>query len=455
MRIHYFPKFTVLFLILTSALVSAAPIKVAVLGDSITWGAGAKVREQNRYSTRLGQLLGDAYNTQTFAASSLCMLRKADKPFASTEHFKDAIGFKPDIAFILLGTNDTCQNDNRKNWQHHADLKKDARFLISQLQKANPKVIVHLCSPTPMFPKQRGLKPDRKNDLTARAKRLPIIVKAYAAVAQKSPQVHFHDLSSALPANKSADGVHPNTFGHEELAYAMLEFIHPDSNPAAIPEPSSEYRGGAGWGSTWGQAFDHLKAEVKAHPDTQLVFLGDSITQGLTGHKNRATNPKGNRAIDRYFGKEKAISLGLSGDRTEHLLWRLGHSQLDGIHPSHLVLMIGVNNLNRGHSGAQIAEGTKAIVAWFKSNRPEIKILLLGSFPTGRKASLPVRAEVNTLHRLIKPLADNKTIFYQDLRPLFLKEDGGLNNLMRGDAIHINGRGQEAWMKAVQDFVKK
>lgn len=703
-------------LFISSCILSAAPTKVAVLGDSISFGAGAQVRENNRYSSRLGQLLGSSYEVKTFAASSLCMLRDADLPFTKTKHFKNALAYKPDIAIITLGTNDTCYNAKRKNWDYNINLRRDAGFLITELRKVNPEVIIHLCSPPPMFPNQPGLKPERKKDLTERSKRLPTIHRAYSYAAGRESGIHFHDLSRAIRPNETTDGVHPTTFGHERLAHhihslviqstgqrARFEKIHrarsewhgferhdfrlpktgaryslvlphtaakgqpwiwrarffghqpaldlalldrgyhiayvdvsnlygskeamarcddfyhfltsnfnlnkksimegmsrggllifnyaakfpervsaiygdnpvcdfkswpggkngklsqsdwdrclkaygitaeqaatypqitdasfanqlakhqipvalvlgtadnvvpPSENgeliakhysaaggpvkvwrkpglghhphglspvdpllrfllradgrdpktttPAATPSPSSEYRGGAGWGGTWWQAFDHLKAEVKKHPDAKFIFLGDSITQGLTGHGNRAANPKGKRPIDRHYGTSKTLSLGLSGDRTEHILWRLQNGQLDGIKPTHLVLMIGVNNINAAsHTGEEIAIGTQAIVDWLKKNRPKTKVLLLGCFPTQKTADHPARAEVNTLHQLIQPIADGKTIFYQDLRPLFLKNDGTMNDRMGGDAIHINGKGQEAWMNAIKPFFSK
>jgi len=79
--------FYLIQLILVTCLLASPPIKVAVIGDSITWGVGAEVRKNNRYSSRLGHLLGDGYETQTFAASSLCMLRDADLPFTKTKLF--------------------------------------------------------------------------------------------------------------------------------------------------------------------------------------------------------------------------------------------------------------------------------------------------------------------------------------------------------------------------------
>lgn len=207
-----------LLLILPFFGLQAAPIKVAIIGDSISFGSGAKPIPTNRYSTKLGVLLGKDYLVETFAASSLCILRNADRPFLKTPHFKKALDFKPDVAVITLGTNDTCQNNKRKNWEHQGELTSDALFLIQKLRKANPGMVVHLCSPPPMFPNQKGLKPDRKTDLNTRAKRLPAIHMAYAKAAATDPKIHFHDLTRAITPGNTTDGVHPNNEGHEELA---------------------------------------------------------------------------------------------------------------------------------------------------------------------------------------------------------------------------------------------
>lgn len=214
-----------LLLLITPALLAAAPVKVAVIGDSISFGSGAKNREANRYSTQLADLLGDGYDLRTFAASSLCMLRKADRPWIKTPLFEKALTFKPDIAVVTLGTNDTCQNDQRKNWQHNADLKNDALFLVSELRKANPELVVHLCSPPPMFPNRPGLKPPRKNDLLTRSKRLPEIHRAYAAAAASDQGIHFHDLTRSLTPERTTDGVHPDSEGHGLLARHMFDLL--------------------------------------------------------------------------------------------------------------------------------------------------------------------------------------------------------------------------------------
>ena len=104
-----------LVILLSFFELQASQVKVAIVGDSITFGSGATPTQANRYSTKLGEFLGDDYLVKTFATGGLCILQKADRPFIKTVHFTKAFDFKPDITVITLGTNDTCQNDKRKN----------------------------------------------------------------------------------------------------------------------------------------------------------------------------------------------------------------------------------------------------------------------------------------------------------------------------------------------------
>jgi len=223
----------VLFLLLPFFELQATQVRVAILGDSISFGYGATPIKANRYSTKLGEFLGDDYLVKTFADGGLCVLQKSDRPFLKTPHFTRALEFKPDIAVITLGTNDTCQNDKRENWQHQDDLTTDAIALINKLRGVNPRMVLHLCSPTPMFPNQKGLKPERKIDLTTRAKRLPAIQQAYSKAAATDEKIHFHDLTRALSQGNTTDGVHPNNDGHEQLAKHYLDLLSNDTGRRA------------------------------------------------------------------------------------------------------------------------------------------------------------------------------------------------------------------------------
>src|SRR5438876_4764453 len=104
-----------------------------------------------------------------------------------------------------------------------------------------------------------------------------------------------------------------------------------------------------------------------------IIFLGDSITHGWEGQK----------AWKEHFGPFKPVKLGIGGDQTGHVLWRItdGH-ELDHLSPKAAVIMIGTNNIG-GHSAQQIAGGITAIVEELKRQKPHIKVLVLGVFPRG------------------------------------------------------------------------
>src|SRR5215510_9402357 len=123
-----------------------------------------------------------------------------------------------------------------------------------------------------------------------------------------------------------------------------------------------------------------------------VIFLGDSITHGWEGQN----------AWDTHFGPFKPVNLGIGGDQTGHVLWRIteGH-ELDHLNPKAAVIMIGTNNIG-GHSAQQIAGGIKAIVEELKRQKPHIKVLVLGVFPRG--GSSDAERSLEQITESIKPL---------------------------------------------------
>src|SRR5436190_8716596 len=116
-----------------------------------------------------------------------------------------------------------------------------------------------------------------------------------------------------------------------------------------------------------------LKIVEKGEGD--VIFLGDSITQGWEG--------KGKKAWADNLAPLKAVNLGIGGDQTGHVLWRITEGkELEPLKPKVAVIMIGTNNTG-GHTAEQIAGGIKAIVEELRKQKPQMKILLLGVFPRG------------------------------------------------------------------------
>src|SRR5262249_46633103 len=119
----------------------------------------------------------------------------------------------------------------------------------------------------------------------------------------------------------------------------------PPKNPAATPAPRLD--GG------WFQRHESFVRRTTRGP-VDLLFLGDSITQGWEG--------AGKEVWKEHFEPLRAANFGIGGDQTQHVLWRITTgTELEGIKPKAAVLMIGTNNLG-GHSEEQIAGGITEIV---------------------------------------------------------------------------------------------
>lgn len=255
-------------------------------------------------------------------------------------------------------------------------------------------------------------------------------------------------------ANHHPHGLHPPA----PLVREIRQACGLGGNPATRATPSAEHRGKpAGWGGgTWWGQLDKLQALGKVHPDTRVVFFGDSITQGLTGSGDRVARKGGERAIDEALGEYGALSLGLSGDRTEHLLFRIEHGALASIDPEVIVLQIGVNNVNAAkHTARETAEGIEAVVTRLREREPQAHVVICGPFPAGVEVDDPRRAVVNEIHARIVPLGERAAVTYLDLRSLFLEEDGRANDRLSEDGIHVTGAGQRAWMSALVPIVKR
>lgn len=200
--------------------------------------------------------------------------------------------------------------------------------------------------------------------------------------------------------------------------------------------------------------------EISKMGEAELVFLGDSITQGWEG--------KGEEAWTRAWEPLKAANFGIGGDRTEHVLWRLENGNYDGLRPKLTVLMIGTNNT--GHQGRAVAEhggavysstaeetaaGVAAIVAKLREQQPQMKILLLAIFPRGETPNDAMRRQNEATNQLIAKLDDGMSVFFMDVNNSFLEADGTLSKDIMPDLLHPNERGYETWTEAIEGRVKE
>jgi lysophospholipase L1-like esterase len=193
-----------------------------------------------------------------------------------------------------------------------------------------------------------------------------------------------------------------------------------------------------------GQRTETVMQRARENPgEYDIVFIGDSITQGWEG--------AGKNVWAKFYGSRKCLDLGVGGDRTEHVLWRFEHGQLDGIKPKVAVVMIGTNN---GNNESEILEGVTAIIQQIRSRLPETKIILLGIFPRGKTFSVQ-RGKLLQMNQALEKLDDGKTLFYVDIGSQLIEADGSISTGMMRDALHPGERGYEIWAEAIEPKLKE
>ncbi|HWB54065.1 MAG TPA: GDSL-type esterase/lipase family protein [Tepidisphaeraceae bacterium] len=173
-----------------------------------------------------------------------------------------------------------------------------------------------------------------------------------------------------------------------------------------------------------------------------LLFLGDSITDIW---------PTRGQWSWLKFAKYDPADFGVSGDRTENVLWRITHGELDGIHPKVTVILIGTNNLGQLHDEKPewVAAGIKKIVETVHEKLPETKVLLLGVFPRGDQDS-PYRSQIKTINSIISKLDDGNKTRYLDIGNIFLGPDGDIPTENMPDKLHPSPKGYDLWYAAMK-----
>ena len=208
-------------------------------------------------------------------------------------------------------------------------------------------------------------------------------------------------------------------------------------NTAVIPQPRDE---------KWMARHEGFVQEARKGC-IDILFLGDSITDGW---RNTGSN-----VWNKYYAPRHAANFGVSGDRTQHVLWRMEKGELDGIKPKVVVLLIGTNNTGKEKDNGKIRNtvpetiaGVQAVVKELRAKLPDSKILLLAIFPRDRLND-PQRAQVALINTVIAKLDDGRRVKYLDIDPKFLEADGTLPRDIMPDLLHPNEQGYQIWADAM------
>lgn len=188
-------------------------VRVACIGNSITFGAGIKNRSRDSYPSVLARMLGDSYWVKNFGVSARTMLNKGDHPYMNEPAYKNALAFNPNIVVIKLGTNDS----KSFNWKYKADFMKDAQTMIDAFKGLPSQPKIYLC-----YPSKAYLTGDGINDDIISKEIIPMINKF-----AKKNNLFVIDLHTAMDGMPELfpDRIHPNEKGAQVMAKAVYQSI--------------------------------------------------------------------------------------------------------------------------------------------------------------------------------------------------------------------------------------
>jgi lysophospholipase L1-like esterase len=165
---------------------------------------------------------------------------------------------------------------------------------------------------------------------------------------------------------------------------------------------------------------------------------------------------------NQYFAPRNALNLGISGYRTENVIWNIQNGFLEGQSPKVVVLEIGTNNIDEKnyptrHTAGQLAGGITEIVRILREKLPNAKIIVMRCFPGCYGGPNPTshRFILERASDLVSKLADGKHIFICDVNRVFLNKDGSINHDMMGDWLHPTPAGARAWAETMEPLLAK
>lgn len=192
-----------------------------------------------------------------------------------------------------------------------------------------------------------------------------------------------------------------------------------------------------------------LLLHAPARKTAKLVFLGDSITEGWSD-----VAPK---LWEKAFGQYQPLKLGIGGDQTQNLLWRIDQGELRELNPHVTILLIGINNIWwGGFSPEDTARGIATVASRIRQELPQSLILVHGLFPAGRREGDEIRLRIQATNRHVQTLLSHQArTLYLDIGSRFVEPDGSICQKVMHDFLHLTEAGYERWADALKELLEQ
>ncbi len=317
MRIIFHSFILSAFLILSCiSLQARIPVKVACIGDSITFGSRIENPDTDSYPAQLQRLMGPFYEVRNYGFRARIMSQVGDHPYMKEKMYEDVKAFLPDVCVIMLGTNDT----KPQNWDPD-NFRSAYALMVQELRSLPSHPDIYLCYPPAVITERWGI-----NERLVVEGCIPVI--AQLAEKGKLDAIDIHAATAGMPQYYADDGVHPNADGASVIARTVYKTLR--SN---------------GYGPK---------------PGLRILFAGDSITDGMWGTpaKGERNHYDFNHILGHGFAEMcaadcmakyperniKFYNRGISGDTVIGLAKRWNRDVL-AVHPDIVSILIGINDI--------------------------------------------------------------------------------------------------------------
>ncbi|GAB4041462.1 GDSL-type esterase/lipase family protein [Spirosoma gilvum] len=226
---------------------------------------------------------------------------------------------------------------------------------------------------------------------------------------------------------------------------------------ALMAMPGSEYRSAGGWkpGNDWWDNYSNIQQTLDSVGKLDILLMGNSITQAI-GKRSLVVHHAGQAPFDSALAGYRYGVAAISGDKTQHLLWRVENLDFTKANPALVVVTIGVNNF-REDEAEDITAGIGAILKALRRKLPQAKLVLVGPLPAGTTADDDKRKKYTVVHQQIQPFVDNKTVFFCDPSAALIDANTGnlVSGAYSGDGIHLARKGYTIWATTLRQTIDK
>jgi len=204
----------------------------------------------------------------------------------------------------------------------------------------------------------------------------------------------------------------------------------------------------ADWLDGWWMPRHKQKIVDSKRHQFDVVIFGDSII-----HQFETVGINEWKALINY---EEILNLGFSGDRTENVLWRIQHGELEHVSPSKIIILIGTNNTGHRFDDAQDTFlGIQSIIFEINNLLPHSEVILLGLLPRSKKPEHKFRIRNLEINELLAHWSSSQEeIQYYDIGELFAEIGAEVSNEIMPDALHLSERGYAILVNALNSILE-